>query len=282
MHQGVARAEGAARSLHTGGDMNSMNFLRTSLLTLALSLTACGVETTAQISETDVELMDAESELAATTGRFETFTGKDGKFYFHLLAGNGEKILASQGYTTLASAVSGIESVRNNATNPNRFLSREAVDGSKYFVLVAGNGRIIGVSEMYASAANAARGQATVQGVMKNIISSGQALLGDDRFETFRGIDGKYYFHLKANNGQIVLASQGYTTKTGATNGINSVKTNGTIGTRYQVRAAADGQHYFVLKAGNGAVIGRSELYVSVANAERGIAVVQGLLPVAK
>jgi uncharacterized protein YegP (UPF0339 family) len=259
-----------------------MNALRTSLLMLALSLTACGVENTASIEENDVELMDSESELAASTGKFETFTGKDGKFYFHLLAGNGEKILASQGYASLASAVSGIESVRTNAVNANRFLTREAVDGSKYFVLVAGNGAIIGVSEMYASASNVTRGIAAVQSVVKNIISSGQAVQGDDRFETFRGIDSKYYFHLKANNGQIVLQSQGYSTKAGATNGIASVKTNGTIGTRYEVRAAADGQFYFVLKAANGAVIGRGELYVSRSNAERGVQVVQGLLPVAK
>lgn len=261
---------------------NTMNALRTSLLMLALSLTACGVEATAQIDENDVELMDQEAELAASVGRFETFKGKDDRFYFHLLAGNGEKILASQGYASLASAVSGIESVRTNATNPIRFLQREAQDGSKYFVLTAGNGQIIAVSEMYATAAGATRGQAAVQRVVTNIISSGQAVQGDNRFETFRGIDGKHYFHLKANNGQIVLASQGYSSKASATNGINSVKTNGALGARYEVRAAADGQHYFVLKAANGAIIGRSELYTTKFSAERGISVVQGLVTVAK
>lgn len=258
-----------------------MNALRLSLLMLALSLTACG-PSEASIDDADGALMDAESELGATTGKFETFTGKDGQVYFHLLAGNGEKILASQGYSSLASAVQGVESVRTNARSETRFLQREAVDGSRYFVLTAANGQIIGMSEMYSSAAAARAGAATVQRVVTNIVASGAAVLGDTRFETFRGLDGKYYFHLKANNGQIVLQSQGYTTKASAGNGIASVKSNALLAARFEVRGAADGQFYFVLKATNGAIIGRGELYATKANAERGVLTVQALIAQSK
>jgi uncharacterized protein YegP (UPF0339 family) len=159
-----------------------------------------------------------------------------------------------------------------------RYLQREASDGSKYFVLTASNGQIIGVSEMYASAANSERGAAAVQKVVANIVSTGAAAQLDTRFEIFKGLDTKYYFHLKANNGQIVLQSQAYTTKASATNGVTSVKTNGAIAARFEVRAAADGQFYFVLKAANGAVIGRSEMYASQANAQRGVETVQRLI----
>ncbi|MDP2269172.1 MAG: DUF1508 domain-containing protein [Archangium sp.] len=259
-----------------------MTALRTSLLTLALTFTACGPADAFIEGQDEVETMDAESELAATSGKFETFVGKDGRHYFHLLAGNGEKILASQGYSTAASARAGVESVATNATSAQRYLQREASDGSRYFVLTAANGQIIGVSEMYATAANSARGALAVQNVVKNIVSSGVALTGDTKFETFKGLDGKYYFHLKANNGQIVLQSQGYTTKTSATNGIASVRTNGINRDRFEVRAAADGQSYFVLKAVNGAVIGRSEMYVTNSNAQNGIAVVMGLVTESK
>lgn len=259
-----------------------MTALRTSLLTLALTFTACGPADAFIEGQDEVETMDAESELAATTGKFETFVGKNGQHYFHLLAGNGEKILASEGYTTAAGARAGVQSVATNATSSLRYLQREAVDGSRYFVLTAVNGQIIGVSEMYATSANSARGALTVQNVVKNIVSSGAALTGDTRFETFRGLDGKYYFHLKANNGQIVLQSQGYTTKTGAANGVTSVRTNGLNRDRFEVRAAADGQSYFVLKASNGAVIGRSEMYVSTTNAQNGITVVMRLVSESK
>lgn len=250
-----------------------MTALRTSLLMLALTFTACG-PADAFVDGEDTSTMDAESELAATTGRFETFVGKDGQFYFHLLAGNGEKVLASQGYASAAAAQGGIDSVKTNGASATRYLQREASDGSRYFVLTAANGAIIGMSEMYASAANADRGALAVQRVVANIVSTGAATQADNRFETFKGLDGKYYFHLKANNGQIVLQSQAYSSKAGATNGVASVKTNGVIAARFEVRAAADGQHYFVLKAANGAVIGRSELYATQANAERGITTV--------
>jgi hypothetical protein len=258
-----------------------MNALRTSLLMLALTFTACGPADAFVEGEND-GTMDTESELAATTGRFETFTGKDGQTYFHLLAGNGEKVLASQGYATVQGAQAGIESVKTNGANAMRYLQREASDGSRYFVLAAANGAIIGMSEMYASASNAERGAATVQRVVANIVSSGAAAQTSTRFETFKGLDSKYYFHLKANNGQIVLQSQAYTTKASATNGVASVKLNGQVLSRFEVRAAADGQYYFVLKAANGAVIGRSELYVSKANAERGVNTVFGLVAESK
>jgi len=254
-----------------------MNALRTSLLMLAVTLAACGPSDAVIDGEND-GTMDTESELAATTGRFEIFQGKDGQFYFHLLAGNGEKVLASQGYAAAAGAQGGIDSVKVNGANPMRYLQREASDGSRYFVLAAANGAIVGVSEMYATSSNADRGALTVQKVVANIVSSGTAAQTTTKFETFKGLDNKYYFHLKANNGQIVLQSQAYTTKASATNGVASVKSNGALTSRFEVRAAADGQFYFVLKASNGAVIGRGEMYASKANAERGVSTVVGLL----
>lgn len=44
------------------------------------------------------------------------------------------------------------------------------------------------------------------------------------RFELFRGTNGNYYFRLKAENGEIIAHSEGYTTKQGAQNGIAAVK----------------------------------------------------------
>ncbi len=255
-----------------------MNSLRLLLLSLALtfSFTACG-PADFEIDGEELELSELSDELTANS-KFQTFKGKDDKFYFHLLAGNGEKVLQSQGYASLASAKSGINSVKTNGVNPNRYLFREAKDGTRYFVLQAANGKIIAVSEMYVSAANAQRGAEAVQNIIKTVAEQGPAAPGADRFETFQGLDKSYYWHLKAKNGQIILESQSYTTKAGANNAHATVRTNGVIEARYQVREAADGQFYFVLKAGNGKVIGLSEMYVSKANAERGIQAVITLL----
>ena len=38
--------------------------------------------------------------------------------------------------------------------------------------------------------------------------------------------DGQWYFHLKAENNEIIAQSEGYTTKDNCLNGINSVKRN--------------------------------------------------------
>ena len=47
--------------------------------------------------------------------KFEWFKDKAGKFRFRLLAANGEKIAASEGYSSKEAYVNGIESVKKNA-----------------------------------------------------------------------------------------------------------------------------------------------------------------------
>jgi uncharacterized protein len=269
-----------SRDAATGmGAAKSRATMKTSLLTaclLSLCLTACGVDD-AELAYDDAAATD---EALSTKGRFETYVGRDGKHRFQLVAGNNEKVLASQPYATLEGAQKGIESVKANGTDASRFLLREAADGSWYFVVVAGNGEIIAMSEMYVSQYNATRGMTTVASVVKATLETRPAV-SEAKFETFRGLDGKYYFHVRAQNGAIVLQSQGYTTRASATNGIESVQTNGGTATRYSVLAAADGQFYFVLKAANGQVIARSETFPSLYNAQRSVADCVELLTVA-
>jgi uncharacterized protein len=245
-----------------------MNAPRILVALLAVSaLTACGAASIADGDDSD--FADVDSSLT-TKGRFETFVGQDGQYYFHLLAGNGEKVLASQGYSSATAAQAGIGSVNVNGTEAAAYELRLASDGSSYFVLKAANGQIVGISEMYVSEANAKRGLTTVVTIVQYTAAQPSVALTGERFESFKGIDGKYYFHLRAGNGEIVLQSQAYTTASSATSGIASVKTNGTNAARYEVRAAVDGQFYFVLKAANGKVIGRGEMYASKYNAQRG------------
>lgn len=48
-------------------------------------------------------------------GTFELWTDKAGEYRFNLTASNGQVIATSQGYSSKASALNGIESVKNNA-----------------------------------------------------------------------------------------------------------------------------------------------------------------------
>ncbi len=247
-----------------------MNSLKLAALLASFSLlTACGIDGSNASQEGDDVLDQGQDELTAK-GRFETFTGRDGKTYFHLLAGNGEKVLASQGYAALQSAEAGIASIKTNGVVAERFEQRTAVDGSPYFVLKAANGAVIGVSQMYSTVSNSTRAIQSIVALLKKSFTQAPVVIGA-RFETFKGLDAKYYFHARAANGEIVLQSQAYTTSTSAKNGVASVQSNGSDSARYELRAAADGQYYFVLKAANGAVIARGETYVSKSNAQRGI-----------
>ena len=45
-------------------------------------------------------------------------------------------------------------------------------------------------------------------------------------FEIFKGKKSQFYFRLRAKNGEIILQSEGYTSKSGCKNGIKSVKVN--------------------------------------------------------
>lgn len=90
------------------------------------------------------------------------------------------------------------------------------------------------------------------------------------KFEKFKDNGGQYRFRLKAGNGEVILASEGYTTAASRDNGIASVRTNAPKDERYERKQSAAG-YTFVLKAGNGEPIGHSEVYTSAAGRDNGI-----------
>ncbi len=98
-------------------------------------------------------------------GKFVISQRKNGEYQFNLKAGNGQVILTSEGYTTLAACKNGIESVKKNSQEDARFERKEAKDGSPFFNLKATNGQVIGKSEMYSSTAACENG---IESVKKN------------------------------------------------------------------------------------------------------------------
>lgn len=101
------------------------------------------------------------------------------------------------------------------------------------------------------------------------------------KFEIAKGRNDKYYFHLKAGNGEKILSSEMYETKQGAETGIASVKKNAPDDAQYVRKTASNKQPYFVLKAANGEPIGTSETYSSNSAMENGIKSVKENAPTA-
>jgi uncharacterized protein len=100
-----------------------------------------------------------------------------------------------------------------------------------------------------------------------------------NQFEVTKNASGQFHFSLRAQNGEKILSGETYTSKAGALNGVESVRTNSSVDANFQRKTAKNGQAYFVLIAANREPIGTSETYSSVSAMENGIAAVKQNAP---
>ncbi len=107
-------------------------------------------------------------------GKFVITKRTNGEFQFNLKAGNGEKILSSEGYVTKPNCKKGIESVRNNSQDDSKYVRKTSTNGKAFFNLKASNGQIIGTSEMYESETARNKGIASVKSNAPNSIVDDQ------------------------------------------------------------------------------------------------------------
>jgi len=98
-------------------------------------------------------------------GKFECYKDKAGEFRFRLKAANGNNILSSEGYKSKSGCTNGIESVRKNSQDPDRFVKTETASGKFRFALTAKNSQKIGTSQNYQSESGRNNG---IKSVAKN------------------------------------------------------------------------------------------------------------------
>jgi uncharacterized protein YegP (UPF0339 family) len=79
--------------------------------------------------------------------------------------------------------------------------------------------------------------------------------------EIFQGIESQWYFRVVAANNEIVLRSEGYASKSNAQRGATTALGWATDASRFEDRATAAGDAYFVVKASNGEIVGTSQVY---------------------
>lgn len=99
------------------------------------------------------------------------------------------------------------------------------------------------------------------------------------KFEISKRTNGEFQFNLKAGNGQVVLTSEGYSSKANCENGIESVRKNSTDDSKYEKKTSSNGKYFFNLKASNGQVIGSSQMYETESSRDNGIASVKSNAP---
>ena len=101
------------------------------------------------------------------------------------------------------------------------------------------------------------------------------------KFEVYKDKAGEFRFRLKSGNGETILSSEGYSSKSGCTNGIESVQKNCLDEGCFDKSTTAGGKFRFNLKAKNHQVIGTSQSYASEASRDNGIGAVGRAAPAA-
>jgi uncharacterized protein YegP (UPF0339 family) len=82
---------------------------------------------------------------------------------------------------------------------------------------------------------------------------------------------GGDYFNLKATNGQIILTSLMFSSLDECDEAIKAVRENCSDDSRYERKISTNNKHYFNLTSTSGQVLGKSEMYESLAGMENGI-----------
>ena len=110
-----------------------------------------------------------------------------------------------------------------------KFVVKETATGIK-FDLKAGNGEVIATSEVYSTEDACLNG---IESVKKNCVGEVEDQTVENvvevkhpKFEVYTDKVGEYRFRLKARNGEVIAVSEGYKSKDGCLNGIESVKKN--------------------------------------------------------
>ena len=111
-----------------------------------------------------------------------------------------------------------------------KFLLKKTATGFN-FHLLAGNGEVIAVSEVYKAKPSCLNGiksvkvNAPMAGVEDQTQENYEKCL-NPKFEIYESKNGEFRFRLRARNGQIIASSEGYKALASCKNGIESVKKN--------------------------------------------------------
>lgn len=112
-----------------------------------------------------------------------------------------------------------------------RFEVKTSEKGSLSFVLKAGNGEIIAVSQAYANLAACKKGINSVKrnapvAKIEDQTESEVITVTNPKFEVYADKKGEIRFRLKARNGQTIITGEGYKAKSGCLKGIDSIRRN--------------------------------------------------------
>ena len=224
-------------------------------------------EVPAEVVPTEASAEEDVESKGKNGGKYE-IVKRNGAFYFLLKANNGQLLLESAAYTSLAGAKKAIETFKN-AVEVGEFSIDEDKNGNFKFILRASaRSQMLYHGETYATRQRAESAIGSVKNfaftdVIKRVEEDDEddsaatpvetkPLSEEDHKEggkyEIEERNGSFYFLLKANNGQLLLESPAFTTEQGAKSGIDTFKKAADSGF-FVVDEDKKGKFRFILRA---------------------------------
>ena len=215
-------------------------------------------------------------------GKYEIYQVAGG-YAYHLKASNGEILVVSETFSTREGAVKAIDVVKKNLeTGTIKFFSDKK--GKFKFKLVSKNYRVLLISSNYPTDKGATRASESFKkfAVKADIVdielvdaeAKTATVIQIQNKENKTGgkyhiekYNGEYSCDLKASNGQILCQADGYTTKSGCLNSIESFKKSVQEGVFKCVKDKT-GRYCFKLYSTTGRICLVGESYTSRSSAE--------------
>ena len=226
----------------------------------------------------EVEETPAEEEVAADEesegeakgkvgGKYEIVKRNDA-FYFLLKANNGQLLLESHAYTSLAGAKGGIDTFKNAVENGEFVIDEDKNGNFKFILRASARSQMLYHGETYATRQRAESAIGSVKNfAFTDVIKRMEEDDEDDSAATpvetkplsdeenkeggkyeIEERNGSFYFLLKANNGQLLLESPAFTSEHGAKSGIDTFKKAADTGF-FVVDVDKKGKFRFILRA---------------------------------
>lgn len=207
-----------------------------------------------------------------------------GEYYYVVNDGDGQPLLFTRHYATAGPRNKRMRSVLEAAGRDSRYETVEE-GGQTYFIVKARNGMEIARSRAFTSAAAMTAAIGYLQGyapaAYQDVKTTRRRGGGSDAndydftltsttnepgFDAYRAGPGQFVFLFNDEGGQPILFSQGYSGRSSRDNGIKAVIRNAGEEGRYELKEE-NGEHFFILRAGNRREIARSRVFPSAAAA---------------
>ncbi len=212
-------------------------------------------------------------EARVVTGKYEVFEDQ-GFFKYILKASNGEILIESKPYTTKASVIGAIDSMKRNLNTGKYNISKDKNDLFQ-FTLTGNNNRPLAQSANYKTKTNAenalesfkrfaASSPVVEVEAPKNLLSEEIII---DNVEpklngkiTIESTGQGFVFNLLANNNQLLCSSKPYTQKASCIKGIDTLRSTVTDG-KWLIERDKNSSYQFKLYSQKGVLIAVGQTY---------------------